>query len=40
MTAITCVDDLRRLAARRVPRVFFDYVDGGSWTEQTLRENR
>ncbi|MCY3873447.1 MAG: alpha-hydroxy acid oxidase [Rhodobacteraceae bacterium] len=40
MTAITCVDDLRRLAARRVPRMFFDYVDGGSWTEQTLRENR
>lgn len=39
-TSIVCVEDLRQLAQRRVPRMFYDYVDGGSWTEQTLRENR
>jgi L-lactate dehydrogenase (cytochrome) len=38
-TSIVCVDDLRRLAKRRVPKMFYDYVDGGSWTEQTYREN-
>jgi L-lactate dehydrogenase (cytochrome) len=38
--AIVCIEDLRRLAQRRVPRMFYDYVEGGSWTEQTLRENR
>lgn len=39
-TSIVCVEDLRRLAKRRVPKMFYDYVDGGSWTEQTYRENR
>lgn len=39
-TTIVCVDDLRRLAQRRVPKMFYDYVDGGSWSEQTYRENR
>ncbi|MBO9695216.1 MAG: alpha-hydroxy-acid oxidizing protein [Sphingopyxis sp.] len=39
MTAITCVDDLQRLARRRVPRLFYDYVDSGSWTETTYRAN-
>ncbi|MCW7538678.1 alpha-hydroxy-acid oxidizing protein [Aquabacterium sp. A7-Y] len=37
---ITCVEDLRRLARKRVPRAFFDYVDGGSYDEVTLRANR
>ena len=36
---ITNVEDLRALAQRRVPRMFYDYVDGGSWTESTYRAN-
>lgn len=36
---ITCVEDFRRLAERRVPRMFYDYADSGSWTEQTYRSN-
>jgi L-lactate dehydrogenase (cytochrome) len=36
---ITCVDDLQRLARKRVPKVFYDYVDGGSWSESTYRAN-
>lgn len=39
MTVITCVEDLRRLAQRRVPRMFYDYADSGSWTETTYRAN-
>ncbi|SMH39524.1 alpha-hydroxy acid oxidase [Azospirillum agricola] len=36
---ITCIEDLRLLARRRVPRMFYDYVDCGSWTERTYRAN-
>ena len=36
---ITCIEDLRRLAQRRVPRMFYDYADSGSWTEETYRSN-
>lgn len=36
---ITSVDDLQRLAKRRVPSLFYDYVDSGSWTESTYRRN-
>jgi L-lactate dehydrogenase (cytochrome) len=36
---ITEVEDLRVLARRRVPRMFYDYVDSGSWTESTYRAN-
>ena len=36
---ITCLDDLQRLACRRAPRLFYDYVDSGSWTQATYREN-
>ncbi|NYT63819.1 alpha-hydroxy-acid oxidizing protein [Alcaligenaceae bacterium] len=36
---ITCVEDFRRLAVRRVPRMFYDYADSGSWTETTYRSN-
>ena len=36
---ITCVEDFRRLAVRRVPRMFYDYADSGSWTEGTYRSN-
>ena len=39
MRPITCVEDLRRLAVRRVPRMFYDYADAGSWTESTYRAN-
>ncbi|HUL95571.1 MAG TPA: alpha-hydroxy acid oxidase [Usitatibacter sp.] len=39
MPVITCVEDLRRLAKRRVPRMFYDYADSGSWTESTYRAN-
>ena len=39
MPVITCIDDLRQLARRRVPKMFFDYAESGSWTEQTFREN-
>src|SRR5258708_40219708 len=36
---ITCIEDLRRLAQRRVPRMFYDYADSGSWAEVTYRAN-
>ena len=36
---ITCVEDLRLLAEKRVPRMFYDYADSGSWTECTYRAN-
>lgn len=39
MTVITTIEDLRRLAVRRVPRMFYDYADSGSWTESTYRAN-
>ena len=39
MPAITCIEDLRVLAERRVPRMFYDYADSGSWTESTYRAN-
>jgi L-lactate dehydrogenase (cytochrome) len=39
MRVITCVEDLRLLARRRVPRMFYDYVDSGSWTESTYHAN-
>lgn len=39
MPVITCIDDLKRIYARRVPRMFYDYAESGSWTEQTFREN-
>lgn len=40
MPVVTCIDDLRRMAQRRVARAVFDYVDRGSYDEQTLRANR
>ena len=39
MSVITNIEDLRRLAQRRVPRMFYDYADSGSWTESTYRAN-
>ena len=40
MGTITCIDDLRAAARGRVPRAFFDFVEGGSYSEQTLLANR
>jgi L-lactate dehydrogenase (cytochrome) len=40
MTVITEIEDLRRLHRRRVPRMFYDYVDVGAWTGSTYRANR
>ena len=39
MSVITCIEDLRVLAEKRVPRMFYDYADAGSWTESTYRAN-
>jgi L-lactate dehydrogenase (cytochrome) len=39
MPVITCIEDLRALAEKRVPRMFYDYADSGSWTESTYRAN-
>ncbi|MDE9449709.1 alpha-hydroxy-acid oxidizing protein [Aliiroseovarius sp. Z3] len=39
MPVITEIEDLRRIYARRVPRMFYDYAESGSWSEQTFREN-
>jgi len=39
MPVITNIDDLKRIHRRRVPKMFYDYAESGSWTEQTFREN-
>ncbi|RZO29746.1 MAG: alpha-hydroxy-acid oxidizing protein [SAR116 cluster bacterium] len=39
MTVIACVDDLRKQMERRVPRMFYDYCESGSWTESTFNAN-
>ncbi|HZR59403.1 MAG TPA: alpha-hydroxy acid oxidase [Xanthobacteraceae bacterium] len=39
MKAMTCIEDLRQTARRKVPRAFFDYADGAAYAEQTLRAN-
>jgi L-lactate dehydrogenase (cytochrome) len=40
MPVVTCIDDLRTLAKKRVAKAIFDYVDRGSYSEATLRANR
>jgi L-lactate dehydrogenase (cytochrome) len=40
MKNITCIEDLRLLHKRRTPKVFFDFAEAGSYSEQTLRANR
>ena len=37
---MTCIEDLRQVARRRVPRAFFDYAEAGSYSQDTLRANR
>ena len=39
MPVITCIDDLKRLHRRRTPKMFWDYCESGSYTEQTFRDN-
>ncbi len=39
MAVFTCIEDLRVLYQKRVPRMFYDYVETGSWSEQTFQEN-
>ncbi len=39
MPVITCIEDLKRLHQRRTPKMFWDYCESGSYTEQTFREN-
>jgi len=40
MKHITCIEDLRQRARRKVPRAFFDYAEAGSYSQETLRANR
>src|SRR6476619_4160437 len=40
MKHITCIEDLRQVHMRKVPKAFFDYADHGSYAEETLRANR
>jgi len=40
MKTMTCIEDLRQTARRKVPRAFFQYAEGGSYAEETLRANR
>src|SRR5437660_47601 len=40
MRTVTCIEDLRRTARRKVPRAFFDYAEAGSYSQQTLRANQ
>jgi len=37
---MTCIEDLRQAARRKVPRAFFDYAEAGSYSQETLRANR
>ncbi|MCA0960716.1 alpha-hydroxy acid oxidase [Salipiger bermudensis] len=39
MPHITEIEDLKRIYRRRVPKMFYDYCESGSWSEQTFREN-
>lgn len=39
LSTITEIEDLRRIAKRKLPRMFYDYVDSGSWTQTTYRNN-
>ncbi|MBP7329628.1 MAG: alpha-hydroxy-acid oxidizing protein, partial [Alicycliphilus sp.] len=39
LSKMTCIEDLRQVAECRVPRMFYDYADSGSWTEGTYRAN-
>src|SRR5882757_8144924 len=40
LRTMTCIEDLRAVARRKVPRAFFDYAEAGSYSQDTLRANR
>jgi L-lactate dehydrogenase (cytochrome) len=40
LSTMTCIEDLRQVARRKVPRAFFDYAEAGSYSQVTLRSNR
>ncbi len=40
MTSVTCIEDLRQISRRKVPKMFFDYAEAGSYAQETLRSNR
>ena len=40
MRTMTCIEDLRQAARRKVPRAFFEYAEAGSYSQETLRANR
>ena len=40
MRTVTCIEDLRQLSRRQIPKMFFDYAEAGSYAEETLRANR
>ena len=40
LKSVACIDDLRRIAHRKVPRDFMDYYESGSYSEATLASNR
>ena len=40
LRTMTCIEDLRHVARRKVPRAFFDYAEAGSYSQATLRSNR
>ena len=39
MAVITCIDDLKAIYVKKTPKMFYDYAESGSYTEQTFREN-
>ena len=39
MASVACIEDLQKLAQRRVPKMFYDYADSGSWSESTYYAN-
>ncbi|PIT11166.1 alpha-hydroxy acid oxidase [Snodgrassella alvi] len=39
LSKMTCIEDLRKVAKRKVPKMFYDYADTGSWTESTYHAN-
>ncbi len=40
LSKMTCIEDLRRVAQRKVPRMFYDYADSGSWTKALSRQQQ
>ena len=39
MSVITTIEELRQIAQKRVPKMFYDYADSGSWTQSTYQRN-